>query len=821
MPKSQFMDPNVLRKPGFVELNNIPVNQYNKTIAQEKKNFKKDDFVRIYRDMRIIREFETMLYLIKTQGEYNGIAYNNPGPAHLSMGQEASSVGQAYLLDTDDYIFGSHRSHGEILAKGLSAIEKLDDKELYSIMENFLDGRTLKVVEAGQKSVKELAIDFLVYGALAEVFARETGFHKGLGGSMHAFFLPFGIYPNNAIVGGSATIAMGAALFKKVNEKKGIVISNIGDGSMARGPVWEAMNFGSMDQFKQLWDEAHKGGLPIIFNFFNNLYGMGGQTVGETMAYNVLARVGAGVNPDQLHAERVDGYNPLAVIDAVRRKRKILEEKKGPVLMDTLTYRYTGHSPSDAMTYRTKEEVEAWEAQDSIQAYKAKLIDAGIAKEETFAEIDEYTIGLITKSCKMASDDEISPRMDLYKVPDEIEKIMYSNGSVEKMEDRKPDVLMPMEENDRVKAIAKKERFGIDKNGKLVSKNKVYQLRDALFEAIIDRYYKDPTLISYGEDVRDWGGAYAVYRGLTEAIPYHRLFNSPIAESAIVGSAVGYAMAGGRAIVELMYCDFLGCAGDEVFNQLAKWQSMSAGLLKMPVVLRVSVGSKYGAQHSQDWTALVGHIPGLKAIFPATPYDAKGLMNAALNGTDPVICFESQRIYDVGEQFHEGGVPEGYYEIPLGEPDVKREGSDITILTVGSTLYTALKAADELKEKYGMSAEVIDARSIVPFNYEKVIESVKKTGKIVLASDACDRGSILKEFAANISELAFDYLDAPPVVVGSRNWITPAYELEEHFFPQADWIIDAIHERIAPIPGYTARRNFTDAEKLRRAKAGV
>ena len=821
MPKSQFMDPNVLRKPGFVELNNIPVNQYNKTIAQEKKNFKKDDFIRIYRDMRIIREFETMLYLIKTQGEYNGIAYNNPGPAHLSMGQEASSVGQAYLLDTDDYIFGSHRSHGEILAKGLSAIEKLDDKELYSIMENFLDGRTLKVVEKGQKSVKELAIDFLVYGALAEVFARETGFHKGLGGSMHAFFLPFGIYPNNAIVGGSATIAMGAALFKKVNEKKGIVISNIGDGSMARGPVWEAMNFGSMDQFKQLWDEAHRGGLPIIFNFFNNLYGMGGQTVGETMAYNVLARVGAGVNPDQLHAERVDGYDPLAVIDAVRRKRKILEEKKGPVLMDTLTYRYTGHSPSDAMTYRTKEEVEAWEAQDSIQAYKAKLIDAGIAKEETFAEIDEYTVGLITKSCKMASDDEISPRMDLYKVPDEIEKIMYSNGSVEKMEDRKPDVLMPMEENDRVKAIAKKERFGIDKNGKLVSKNKVYQLRDALFEAIIDRYYKDPTLISYGEDVRDWGGAYAVYRGLTEAIPYHRLFNSPIAESAIVGSAVGYAMAGGRAIVELMYCDFLGCAGDEVFNQLAKWQSMSAGLLKMPVVLRVSVGSKYGAQHSQDWTALVGHIPGLKAIFPATPYDAKGLMNAALNGTDPVICFESQRIYDVGEQFHEGGVPEGYYEIPMGEPDVKREGSDITILTVGSTLYTALKAADELKEKYGMSAEVIDARSIVPFNYEKVIESVKKTGKIVLASDACDRGSILKEFAANISELAFDYLDAPPVVVGSRNWITPAYELEEHFFPQADWIIDAIHERIAPIPGYTARRNFTDAEKLRRAKAGV
>lgn len=130
-------------------------------------------------------------------------------------------------------------------------------------------------------------------------------------------------------------------------------------------------------------------------------------------------------------------------------------------------------------------------------------------------------------------------------------------------------------------------------------------------------------------------------------------------------------MCGGRVIPEIMYCDFLGCCGDEVFNQLPKWQAMSGNILKMPVVVRVSVGSKYGAQHSQDWTSLAAHIPGLKVVFPVTPYDAKGLMNAALQGTDPVIFFESQRIYDVGEQFHEGGVPEGYYEIPLGEPDVK------------------------------------------------------------------------------------------------------------------------------------------------------
>ena len=218
---------------------------------------------------------------------------------------------------------------------------------------------------------------------------------------------------------------------------------------------------------------------------------------------------------------------------------------------------------------------------------------------------------------------------------------------------------------------------------------KQYQFRDGIFEAIIDRFYKDPTLVAYGEENRDWGGAFAVYRGLTEALPYHRLFNSPISEGAIVGTAIGYGMCGGRVIPEIMYCDFLGRSGDEVFNQLPKWQAMSGNLIKMPVVVRVSVGSKYGAQHSQDWSSLVAHIPGIKVVFPATPYDAKGLMNAALQGTDPVIYFESQRLYGIGEEFHKEGVPEGYYEIPIGEPDIKREGKDITILTIGATLYRA------------------------------------------------------------------------------------------------------------------------------------
>ncbi len=819
MPKSEFIDPTETRKQGFIEFQSIPVNQYKKTVKEERQNFSDDELKDIYHDMVLIREFETMLNLIKTKGEYNGTAYNHPGPAHLSIGQESAAVGMAWTLTVDDFIFGSHRSHGEILAKGMSAIHKLSDEELMHIMETFFDGTVLNIVKKDfTGTVKELAQRFLVYGTLAEIFARETGFNKGLGGSMHAFFTPFGVYPNNAIVGGSGDIAVGAALYKKINRKPGLVVANIGDASMACGPVWEGITFAAMDQFKQLWEGDMKGGLPVIINIMNNQYGMGGQTCGETMGYGMAARIGAGVNPEQMHAERVDGYNPLAIIDAYKRKRKIIKEKNGPVLLDVLTYRYSGHSPSDASSYRTKEEVEAWEAQDCIISFGTQLIEAGVATQTDLDGIWNDIKALVYDMFLKAIDDELSPRM---KNPEVIGEMMFSNGSIDRFSDAKPDVLMPLEENSRVKKIATKERFAFDTEGKPFSKMKQYQLRDAIFEAIMDRFYKDASLVAYGEENRDWGGAFAVYGGMTEALPYHRLFNSPISEASIIGTAIGYAMCGGRVIPEIMYCDFIGRAGDEIFNQLPKWQAMSGNVLKMPVVVRVSVGSKYGAQHSQDWTSLVAHIPGIKVCFPVTPYDAKGLMNAALQGTDPVIFFESQRIYDIGEQFHEGGVPTGYYEIPIGEPDVKKTGTDITFLTIGHTLYPALQAAKELEAKYDMNVEIIDARSLVPFNYEKVIASVKKTGKIIVASDATARGSFLNDLAATIGSLCFDYLDAPVCVLGSRNWITPAFELEKAFFPQPTWFLDMIHERIQPLKNYIPQENFTNGEMIRRAKNGI
>ena len=822
MPKSQFVDPKESFKKRTIKFKDIPVCAYNKKVKDVKDEFTKEELLGIYEDMLAIREFENMLNTIKKFGNYNDREFTYPGPAHLAAGEEASAVGEAFYLDVNDFVCGSHRSHHEVIAKGFSAIRKLDDDKLVEIMQSFNDGKNYEIIKKYTKTddVKEQAREFFLYGLMAELFAKDNGFSRGLGGSMHAFFLPFGIYPNNAIVGGSGPVGTGIALFKKCNQKDGVVIANLGDGSAARGPVYESMNFAAMDQYTQLWEDGYKGGLPIIYNFSNNHYGMGGQTKGETMAYDDLARLGA-ITPSNMNAERINGWNPLAVIDAYKRKIELIKEGKGPVLLDVVTYRFTGHSTSDVNSYRTDEEIEEWRKYDPIKVFPAEIVEAGVATQEEVDALIEKTEQRNKEAFMLASDLEISPYTDYEKNPLFLENLMFSNQKIEKMEDRPCDVRMPMEENDRVKKIAKQARYAYDDKGKMVPKLKQYNIRDGIFEAIIDKFYTDPTLISYGEDVRDWNGAFAVYRGLTEALPYHRLFNAPISESAIVGTSVGYAMAGGRVITELMYCDFIGCAGDEIFNQMAKWQSMSADGLKMPAVLRVSIGSKYGAQHSQDWTSICAHIPGLKVVFPVTPYDAKGLMYSALNGTDPVVFFESQRIYDMGERFVKEGVPEGAYEVEFGEPAIRREGSDLTILTIGATLYRALEAADALQEKYGISAEVIDARSIVPFNYDKVIESVKKTGRIILASDACTRGSILNDMAQNITQMAFDYLDAPPVVVGAKNWITPAFEYDNEFFPQPEWIIDAIDQKIMPLQGHASKQNYSSVELNRKSSKGV
>ena len=819
MPKTIPVDPDHFRRTGTLTFPRIPLHAYATPLAEERARRGDRALTELLRHMMIVREFESMLGSFKTKGTYQDITFNYKGPAHLSIGQEGAAVGAALALEPGDHIFGSHRSHGEFIAKGLSAIAQLPATELTAIMEGHQDGALLRMTERhlAAPEQRSLAENFLLLGLLAEIFMRSNGFNRGMGGSMHAFFPPFGAYPNNAIVGASAGIATGAALRKKLAGSRSIAVANGGDGSTGCGPVFEAMNFAAMAQYETLWTDVQPGGLPVLFFFNNNFYAMGGQTVGETMGWDRLSRIGAAINPLAMHAETVDGGNPLAVADAVARKRALLLAGKGPALLDVECYRSAGHSTTDANVYRTKEELAAWETYDPITSYAASLVAGGVLDSAAVQKMRDdvaVTIGRVTRA---AVDPAIAPVVDIPADPVLIGRLMFSNAEIP-VPAGDVKLLAPPDSSARIRQDAKKSRTGLGPDGAKLSPMRAITLRDGLFEAVLAHMVHDDRLIAYGEECREWGGAFGVYRGLSDILPYERLFNSPISEAAIVATAVGHALEGGRSLVELMYGDFIGRAGDEIFNQLAKWHSMSGGTLRLPVVLRCSVGSKYGAQHSQDWTALVAHMPGLKVVYPATPYDAKGLLASALSSDDPVVCFESQRLYDTVEQFHAGGVPADYYRIAIGEPDVKRTGSDVTVLTIGPSLYQAMAAAEQLQASFGISAEIVDARSLVPFNYLPLLASVRKTGRLLIVSEASERGSFAMTIAANVTRHAFTDLKSPPRVLGAPNWIVPGAEMESTYFPQPDDIIEIVTGEMFPDKHTNRRgvRNWNDLDLARR-----
>jgi 2-oxoisovalerate dehydrogenase E1 component len=821
MAKELLIDPEVVRAKAEVKLSSIPVNAYQPDLERERTLHGDEGLDRIGRDMLLVREFELMLNAIKREGSYLGVSYIHAGPAHLSIGQEAEAVGQAFTLGVEDKVFGSHRSHGEVLAKGLSAIASSDEDFLHDAFSSWSDGAIWKVVEKrlAAPDFEQQAINYLLYGMAAETFGRRTGFNRGLGGSMHAFFPPFGIYPNNAIVGGSGPQGPGAALYNRLQLQPGLVVASVGDASTGTGPVWESFNFAAMAQLKTLMDPEHRGGLPVVFFIVNNFYGMGGQTIGETMAYERLARIGAGINPENMHAQTIDGNNPLAVIDAMITARQHIHSGDGPVLIDCQTYRISGHSPSDASSYRTKDELDLWTASDPITAYFDRLVEGGVVTPTRHDELKEWAQQKIKAALEVAIDGSESPRLSLRHDASVMAEITFNNTTVS-AEDAPPgETTVPLAELPQLAALAKKSRSGLV-DGKVASGARAITFRDAIFEAVAAHAARDNRLALWGEENRDWGGSFGVYRGLTELLPRHRLFNAPISEAAIIGTGVGYALSGGRSLVELMYADFIGRAGDEMFNQMAKWQPMSGGLIKIPMVVRVSVGAKYGAQHSQDWSSMVASVPGLKVVFPATARDAKGLLAAALAGNDPVVFFESQRLYDMPETVY-AEVPSEYYEIPIGEPNVVRAGTDLSLLTVGAALYRALEAATQLEQQYGISAEVIDARSLVPFDYTKVLDSVAKTGRLVCVSDANLRGSWLNNVAARVGTEAFDDLDGPVVVLGARNWIAPPAEMEWEFFVTPEDIIDAIHSRVLPLAGHQIQEGPGAEGTLKESRLGI
>lgn len=316
--------------------------------------------------------------------------------------------------------------------------------------------------------------------------------------------------------------------------------------------------------------------------------------------------------------------------------------------------------------------------------------------------------------------------------------------------------------------------------------------REALREALREELLRDSSMFLLGEDIADpFGGTYKVTQGLTKEFGQERVRNTPISETAIIGAAVGAAITGLRPVAELMYIDFTGVCLDQIVNQAAKIRYMSGGQVKVPLVIRTQggAGRSSAAQHAQSLEAWFVHVPGLKVVMPSTPYDAKGLLKAAIRDDDPVMFIEHKLLYNV-----KGPVPEEEYLIPLGKADVKRSGKNLTIIATSRMVGRVLEAAGHLAQE-GVDAEVIDPRTLVPLDEETILESVRKTGKVLIVHEAVERGGHGAELTALIHRKGFDYLDAPIARVCARNTPVPfATQLEDYVIPNVGDIVSGVRE---------------------------
>ncbi len=760
-----------------LKFKDIVVCSYNKTIDDEiKEGLTRKKSLEFLEQMLMIRTLEEMLAQING-GLYKPLPnFNYVGPTHLSIGQEAAAAGSISAISLRDYITSSHRGHGEAMAKGYNVIKNMDDESLQNLVikrEKYLKEVRESYSDKDPREVlEEKAVKIHLFRMIAELFGKEGGYCGGVGGGMHIADFELGHLGANAIVGGHVPIGVGAAMSLRYQSDPGLVLCLAGDGAYSNGVVLESLNLASMAQFKNgLMDK--RSGIPIIFSIVNNQYAMSGQEKGEITGIDYLARRAAGFDADNMHAEVIDGMDVLAVNDAVKRAKEKIKDGKGPILLEFMTYRYKGHSLSDPFAYRDREELAEWQKRDAIETFKKKLLKADFPKEQGGKirpnEMEALEEKVYLRNAEMASFVVDSPAPDKKSLKENLFSSKHSTID-KKFFNPKTKNVPPV--------------FPRDDKGQI-------NTRIALREALIEEMASDGSILVFGEDIADYGGAFGVSIDLLKTFGRDRVFNTSISEAGIVGIAVGMAMTGLKPVCEMMYGDFIMQALDQIGNQAAKWSFMSGGQVSIPMVLRTTIGGGkgYAGQHSQSLEALAAHIPGLKVVAPSNPYDAKGLLRAAIRDNNPVVFFEHQLVYNLL-----GPVPEEEYTVPLGKAKVIKEGKDVTIICWSYAVSYAQKAAYEL-EKEGISAEIIDMRTLIPLDIETIISSVKKTNKAIVTSQEVSQGAFTSEIITQIQENVFDWLDGPVLRLGAVNSIPPsAQNLEKLFLPDSEKLIRKVRQ---------------------------
>ena len=561
---------------------------------------------------------------------------------------------------------------------------------------------------------------------------KLSGFTKGRDRSFHFGTQEYKLVGMISHLGPQLGIADGIALSNKIKKNKKSTLVFTGDGGASEGDFHESLNVAAV------WD------LPLIFCVENNQWGLSTPSEEQFRCKQFMDKgIGYGMN-----AVQVDGNNILEVIRTVRKINEEIRESPKPYLLELMTFRMRGHEESSGTKYYPEGLQDEWAKKDPVLNFELYLLEQGILTKESIEEI------------KKSFKDEIQAGFDKANAEDAI---------IPNIEVELADIYAPFKQE-----VQKP-------NGPLVEKRFIDAIQDALIQSM-ERY---PDLILMGQDIAEYGGAFKVTEGLLEKFGKERVRNTPLCESAILGASLGLSISGMKAMVEMQFADFVTCGFNQIINNLAKinwrWGQNADVVVRMPT----GAGTAAGPFHSQSNEAWFFHTPGLKILYPSNPYDAKGLLNAAIEDPNPVLFFEHKGLYrSIKEE-----IPSDYYTVEIGKAAIVSEGKDFTIITYGAGVHWAKEALTKFPET---SAEIIDLRTLLPLDTESIYTAVKKTGKVIVLHEDCMMGGIGGELAALISENCFEYLDAPVIRVASLDTPVPfAVALEEQFLPK-ERLISAI-----------------------------
>lgn len=552
---------------------------------------------------------------------------------------------------------------------------------------------------------------------------KAHGFTKGRDRSFHFGAMEYNIVGMISHLGPQLSLAGGVALAHKLGHEQRVSLAFTGEGGTSEGEFHEALNVAAVWQ------------LPVIFIIENNGYGLS-TPVSEQYRCEQLADRGKGYG---MRSMRIDGNNVLEVYQTITKLAKELRKKPEPVLIECETFRMRGHEEASGTKYVPKELMDFWAKKDPVQNYEAFLEKEGILNAALIEEIRT----------------EISQEIDTG-----LEKAAQEPSIEANLETELTDVYAPSDFTPTLAGESQKELRFID----------------AIAEALDMAMGKYDQLVLMGQDIAEYGGVFKITQGFVEKYGRERVRNTPLCESAILGIGLGLSIKKYKAMVEMQFADFVTCGFNQIINNLAKshyrWGQNADVVIRMPA--GGSVGA--GPYHSQTNEAWFVHTPGLKVIYPSNPRDAKGLLLASFEDPNPVLFFEHKALY----RSLTDEVPEGYYTIEIGKANLVQEGEDISIITYGLGVKWATEAVAEL----GVSADILDLRSLQPIDYEAIAETVKKTGKVVLLHEDTLIGGLGGELSAYISEHLFEYLDGPLLRVASLDTPVPfSKNLESQFIP--------------------------------------